>query len=225
MSYTKTVVCFANSRKTSGRCIAGKERHNELPGDWFRPVSSRASHEVSEEDRRYRDGRDPQLLEIVVIPCLSHQPLPHQQENHLIAPTFYWERAGAIAWSEIGSWLDSPPSLWGNGQSSYAFMNNRVPDGYQDGTSLHLISVDSLLIIVGPKSSDYPKRIVRGEFAFRGVTYRMAITDPVIERHYLNANDGQYTIRNAAICVSLGDSFQGFFYKLIAAVLYEERFR
>ena len=225
MSYMKTVVCFANSRKTSGRCIAGKEWRNELPGDWFRPVSSRPSHEVSEEDRRYQNGRDPNLLDILAIPCLSHQPLPHQRENHLIDPAFYWERQGALAWSEIGSWLDSPPSLWGSGQSSYAFVSNRVPDGYQDGTSLQLILADNLLVIVGPKSAEYPKRIVRGEFTYRDISYRMAITDPVIERKYLDANDGQYTIRNPAICVSLGDPFQGYFYKLIAAVLYEERFR
>ena len=226
MSYTKTIVCFANSRKTSGRCVAGKEWRNGVSGEWLRPVSSRSSHEVSEEERRYQNGRDPQLLDIVAVPCLSHESLPHQRENHLLDPSLYWQREGTLAWSGVANWLDSPASLWGVGQSSYAFLNNRVADGYQDGTSLYLIPVDSLRVIVGPKSSDYPKRIVRGEFAHRGATYRMAITDPVIERHYLGStNDGQYTIHNALICVSLGDPFQGFFYKLIAAVLYEERFR
>lgn len=190
-----------------------------------RPVSSRTSHEVSEEERRYQNGRDPQLLDIVAVPCLSHQPLPHQHENHLFDPGFYWEREGALAWSAIANWLDSPASLWGVGQSSYAFLNNRVAEGYRGGTSLYLIPVDSLRVIVGPKPSDYPKRIVRAEFTYRGSIYRMHITDPVIERHYLGSDDGQYTIHSAVICVSLGDPFQGFFYKLIAAVLFEERFR
>lgn len=225
MSYSRTLVCFANSRKTSGRCVAGKESRNGKPCEWFRPVSSRASHEVSEEERRYQDGSDPKLLEILTIPCLSPQPLPHQQENHLLDPGFYWQREGTLRWVDVKDWLDAPSSLWGNGQSSYAFLNNRVPDGYEDGTSLYLVSVDSLRVLVGPKSTDYPKRIVRGEFIYQGATYRMSITDPVLERHYLNGNDGQFTIEKAVLCVSLGDPFQGFFYKLIAAVLYEQRFR
>jgi len=59
MTYTKTILCLANSRKTSGRCIAGKEWNNGNPGSWFRPVSSRATHEISEEERRFQSGQDP----------------------------------------------------------------------------------------------------------------------------------------------------------------------
>ena len=225
MTYTRSIVCFANSRKTSGRCIAGKEWNNGVPGIWLRPVSSRPSHEVSEEERRYQDGRDPQLLEILTVPLVNHQPLPHQKENELLDTDFWWERIGAIPWSEVHHWLDNPISLWGTGQSSYAFLNNRIPDGYQDGISLYLIHVERLNVIVGPKSPSYPKRVVRGEFEYRGISYRMAITDPVIERQFLNSNDGQYTIEKTRLCISLGDPYQGFFYKLIAAVLFEERFR
>lgn len=79
--------------------------------------------------------------------------------------------------------------------------------------------MDSLRVMVGPKSSDYPRRIVRGEFTYRRATYRMAITDPVIERHYLSSNDGQYTIHNAVICVSLGGPFHGFFRKRAFEIL------
>jgi hypothetical protein len=224
MSYTKTIVCFANSRKTSGRCVAGKEWINGAPGDWLRPVSSRGSHEVSEEERRFENGRDPQLLEIINIPLLNHQPLPHQHENHVLDPGFYWECQSKLPWSQISSWMDNPASLWGVGHSSYAFLNNRIPDGYEDGTSLYLISLGRLSVIVGGKSMEYPKRIVRGEFAYLGNTYRMAITDPILERHYLSGNDGQYTIDDAIICVSLGDPYLGYFYKLIAAILTKDRF-
>lgn len=36
--------------------------------------------------------------------------------------------------------------------------------------------------------------------------------------------DGNYLIEQAYLCVSLGDPWEGFCYKLIAAVLFEERF-
>ena len=225
MAYTKTVVCLANSRKTAGRCIAGKEWNDGNPGGWFRPVSSRTTHEISEEERRFQNGQDPKLLDIVSIPCSQPQPSPYQGENHLIDPGYYWQKVGSLTWGDIESCLDHPVSLWGNGESSYAFLNNRVQDGYTGGTSLYLVAVDSLEALVGPKSEQYPKRIVRGQFTYRDVQYRMSVTDPAVERAFLERGDGRYIIQNPRLCISLGDPFQGYFYKLIAAVLFEERFR
>ena len=225
MTYTKTLVCLANSRKTAGRCIAGKEMTNGNPGQWFRPISSRATHEISEEERRFQDGQDPKLLDIISIPCSQPQPSPYQGENHLIAPGYYWERSGRLAWADLAQLLDHPASLWSNGESSYAFLNNRVQDSYAGGRSLHLVAVESLEVLVGSKSDQYPKRIVRGEFTYQGVPYRMSVTDPAIERHFLERGDGSYTIQRPYLCISLGDPFQGYLYKLIASVLFEDRFR
>lgn len=225
MNYIKTIVCLANSRKTSGRCIAGKEWQNGKPGEWIRPVSSRPTHEISEEERRYENGHDPQLLDIIRMPCNAQQPLSHQCENHLIDPEYYWAKDGRLSWSNIHNWLDNPNNLWGFGQSSYARLNNRVVDGQEEGTSLYLVSADCLRLLVGRKAQ-YPdsKRAVCGEFVYREKTYRMDVTDPVVERDFLARDDGQYDISNPVLCVSLGDLYQGFFYKLIAAVLYAERF-
>ena len=44
---TIEIVCLANSRKISGRCIAGKIISEKR---WIRPISSRDSEEISEED-------------------------------------------------------------------------------------------------------------------------------------------------------------------------------
>ena len=224
MPYTKTLVCLANSRKTSGRCVAGKEFVQGSPGAWIRPVSSRPTHEISIDERRYQDGRDPNLLHVISVQCLSQQSLPHQPENHLIDDGYYWSQQGTLNFANIDSWLDAPATLWDARHSGYEFTNNRVPDTVVTASSLYLIRVNSLDLIVGAKSAQFPKRIVRGEFTYGLWPYRLAVTDPHVEAAYLAGPDGRYTLRSPVLCVSLGDPFQGYFYKLIAAVLYDERF-
>jgi hypothetical protein len=232
MKYLKTIVCFANSRKTAGRCLAGKEWNNSTAGAWVRPVSARSSHEISEEERRYDNGRTAQILDIISIPCERHEPVSHQQENHLIDPEYHWTKKGCLSWNNIHQFIDNPANLWGLGEGSYAGINNRVAVGQENGTSLYLVSVPRLTLLVGRKAPEYPdsKRAVRGEFMYRNQTYRMDVTDPVIEQDYLNRADGSYNVEQPVLCVSLGDPYQAsgatqsYYYKLIAAVLYQERF-
>ena len=157
--------------------------------------------------------------------CDSHQPLSHQRENHVIDPDSYWKKQGRLPWEDIQAWIDTPNTLWNLGQRSYSGLNNRVATGQENGTSLYLISVERLRLLVGRKTPEYPdsKRAVRGEFVYRGTNYRMDVTDPVVESKYLLQADGQYDILRPVLCISLGDPYKGYFYKLIAAVLYPER--
>ena len=57
------IVCLANSRKLSGRCVAGKLLDGS--GQWIRPVSAREHEEVSLDERRYDNGEDPVLRDVV----------------------------------------------------------------------------------------------------------------------------------------------------------------
>ena len=155
---------------------------------------------------------------------LAAQALPHQPDNHVIDDGYYWSQQGTLDFRNIDAWLDTPTSLWDVGYSGYAFTNNRVPDTVASAASLYLIRVPSLTLVVGAKSSDYPKRIVRGEFTHGRWPYCLAVTDPQVDAAYLAQPDGWYTLLQPVLAVSLGDPFQGFFYKLIAAVLYDGRF-
>ena len=71
----KRILCLANSRKISGRCVAGREIVNGQPGVWLRPVSDRQHQEISWDERHYEDANDPQVLDIVSLPLI--EPRPH----------------------------------------------------------------------------------------------------------------------------------------------------
>jgi MFS family permease len=67
-----------------------------------------------------------------------------------------------------------------------------------------------------------PKRRVHGAFSHRGATYRFWVTDPEITRAYLATKDGEYPIGDCYLTVSLGEPYEGYCYKLIAAVITPE---
>ena len=99
MAASKRIVCLANSRKLHGRCVAGIELVDFRRAGWIRPVSAREHQEVSEYERQYQDGSDPRLLDVIDVPLLEHHPKDYQQENWLLDPKYYWEKAGTFNWT------------------------------------------------------------------------------------------------------------------------------
>jgi len=114
----KRILCLANSRKLTGRCIAGREIVNGQPGAWIRPVSEREHQEVSEHERHYEDGSDPGVLDVVAVPLDGPRPHEFQQENWIIDPKFYWQKHGQMNWTQVQAFLDPAAPLWINRQSS-----------------------------------------------------------------------------------------------------------
>ena len=229
VSYTKTIVCLANSRKPpSGRCVAGREVLSHGFGGWIRPVSARPTQEISEEERRYENGRDPRVLDVVSIKMRRPQPQEHQQENHLIDDGYYWARQDAVNWQDLQKAVEDPAgSLWLNGPSSSHGHNDRVPEDRLSSLnrSLYLVRPDGLRLIVAPEGGDFgpERRRVRAEFHLCGHLYRIVVTDPWIESKCLAKPDGEIPLKNALLCVSLGETFHGFAYKLAAAVITPRR--
>lgn len=218
------MICFANSRKISGRCIAGKEVGTNCLGGWVRPVSERENGELSEADRRFKDGTDPKLLDVISIPMKEATPHGFQVENHLIDNKYYWQKVRTATPQEVAAAIDQGNGpLWDNLSSSYNGQHDRVLEAAanQLAYSLRLIAVNDLQIHVGMEGAEFGngKRKVRGRFTLNGTQYLLSVTDPVVERQYLGGQDGTFDLGAATLCVSLGEAWQGYAYKLIAAVL------
>jgi hypothetical protein len=216
----KKIICLANSRKITARCIAGKDVDD---GSWVRPVSNRETHEISEEDRRYEDGSTAKVLDIITIPCIEMQPQGHQPENVLIDDRYYWVKEGEVTFEELEEYVEDGPLPWAN-DSTYGKINDRVPEAQlnpQQG-SLRLIFVDNVRIKVETKTlygSAIEKRVVRAAFQHHGTRYCIDVTDPVIETRYLQRGIGEYLVGEAYLCLSLGELFHGYAYKLVCAII------
>jgi hypothetical protein len=212
----------------SGRCLAGKEVEGQQLGAWVRPVSGREHQEISEQDRSYEDGQLAQLLEIISIPMLEPIPGTYQSENHLIGDQWYWSKLGVATWAQVDAAVDRIDGpLWLNGYSSGKGINDRIPslEAAKLQTSLLLIRPTELRICVAPKGDwNAPeKRSVRTRFSLNGCQYNIGLTDPKITRHYLRGNDGTFSIADALLCISLGEQFNDYVYKLAAALITPDR--
>lgn len=222
--YTKRFVCLANSRKTTGRCIAGKEVFpNGAFGPWIRPVSSRQTQELKDRERKLQRGGDPSLLDILEVGLKEPLPHAHQSEDHLIDERYQWIRRGFCSWNQLRVAVDVVESLWDTGNSSRYGLNDRIsgPAAMHFQNSLVLINPQDFRVEVATEPTEFSERHrARAHFTFRRQEYRFSITDPIAEQHYFPKGNGEYPLENVLLCVSLGEPHtDGNCYKFCAGVL------
>lgn len=226
--YTKKILCLANSIKNheqgSGTCVAGREILDDRFGGWIRPVSARHSREISDAERMCKDGKTFNVLDVLRVPMLRHEPVDHQTENHVIDHRQSWARGKKARWRHVTAAVDTPPGpLWVNGHSTRNGLNDFVPgrNAAKLRRSLYLIVPDTFSIIVRTElvPDSLPKRRIRAAFSLNKTDYVWIITDPVVRDKYLLQKEGEYCIKGAALCISLGEPFRGNAYKLVAAVI------
>lgn len=224
VSFPKTILCLANSRKISGRCVAGRAIVDGHFAEWVRPVSARPASELSEYERQYENGTDPKVLDVIEIYFVGARPHAFQRENLQIDDTVYWEKIRRAEWPEVQAAVNGQDAdLWDNASSSTNGLHDRVLE--QDANlaegSLRLIEVRDLVISVAVEGAEWGngKRKVRARFSHRNVPYWLTITDPGIERQYLLGIDGQYHVGRAILCISLGEPYLNYAYKLVASVI------
>ena len=74
------------------------------------------------------------------------------------------------------------------------------------------------MINVAVEGAEFRKRKVRACFSLNGESYRLAVTDPIVERRYLMGENGSYDVGEAILCISLGELYDGYAYKLVATI-------
>jgi hypothetical protein len=224
MSYSKRMICLANSYKPpSGRCVAGIELLEDgNTGGWLRPVSARPGKELTYTDYRYQDGSVPRLLDIIDVPFVRSEPHGHQIENHLIDTRYYWTKVGTLAWKDLKKFQDKPDTLWPNVDHTrpglFDCLSSEIASCLNG--SLLLVHVEDFEVEVGINHFSR-KQTFRGKFTYNDVHHNFSVTDPSARDAFGSKGDGNYPVGDAYLCLSLTEPFEkdGRCHKLVAGIL------
>ncbi len=199
----KTIAILANSVKHNQHCVAGKCIET---GEWIRPVSTPEGGELSNEQSTFTNPHGKFIvkpMQKIIMDFDSHVPLIHQPENYLISPNL-WRQNYRITDAELQQFLDKPDSLWG--QSNRVDYNQILQKDDID-QSLYLVKVDDLHL----SKNNEGKR--RATFSYNNINYELPVTDPNFDKILRDETEIQ-----DIICVSLGEEYNGYCYKLIATI-------
>jgi len=213
----KRLVCLANSQRPNGRCVAGKSTDE---GIWYRPIGGAGRMEIGATERQYSDGTEPALMDVMDIGLTGREAGLHQPENWTLDASHRWSREGRVTVNDLGRYADDPASIWSSGSQSKDGLNNRIPETDRVAASLYLLSLQALELDAHTVRDWYGRVQPRlsGEFEWKGIEYRLAVTDPLAWERYM-PGPGRHSVGPAYVTVSLAEDHHGFCYKLIAAVV------
>lgn len=110
------VLCLANSKKLSERCVAGIDVRTS---EWVRPVSRTGNQGAVPFRERQIDRAEPQLLDLIEMDLAYEGPTGfeycHARENRWIEPTL-WRRIGRAAPADLERYCCTEESIlhsWG----------------------------------------------------------------------------------------------------------------
>jgi hypothetical protein len=213
------ILILASSRKPGGICLAGKRLDGAQRGGWVRPVweSTGIGWNTSVLDRKA--GRIPVVGDVFSIPLSVSQPWEYQSENWQVGEGA-WRYTGHPSNRALLPLADDDVSLWKNSWCSCSGFNDRVPlaMALRDGEgSLRLIRPDNLKFVAELNNG---RRKLRAHFFYRSTMYRLCVTDALAcERGYSRLDAGHNGAADALLCISLGQPWDAFCYKLVAGVI------
>lgn len=200
----KTIIIFANSVKHKQHCVAGKD---VITKQWIRPVGDVNGCELTDSQTMYQNPHGKYLakpLQKMNINFIQHAPLLNQPENYVISNDL-WTQNYKIERDDTENFLDNPNDLWIDGVSK----EDRVNFALIQSGNIPILQSLYLIKIYNPTIDKQTRRAI---FDYNGLTYNLAITDPKI----MHFNDNQ---KFYYFVISLGENFNGFCYKLVAAIL------
>lgn len=222
------IIVLANSRKHSGRCVAGLRTDGQ---GWIRPIADSIEGTLHPRHYLLNNGSEPQLLDVIRVKVTHARPEKHHPENWIISFAF-WELvsrpAPPLLWTILQSHLITGPSLLGN-------VLDRVPyaafETSPTENSLALVEPEDFRWVV--KTNPSGERRVRIAFTLHDAPYDLSLTDPKTEQRLLGQPDGIYPYAAAGfsartfplLTISLSEPFRKSLsdapscFKLAAAVL------
>ncbi|WP_147486700.1 dual OB domain-containing protein [Burkholderia pseudomallei] len=224
---TKRIICFANSQKGAGHCVAGLELFpNNTVGGWIRPIGTGYEEALLHSEQAYADGTSPRLLDILDVHLVEPRPQGCQTENWFVDSTQRWSKFGQYRPADVAALAASPPTLFENMGHTSAGMNDQIPNATADARagSLLLVHVPRLEIHV-IQGYHVGETKVQARFDYRGVDYWLTVTDPAVKREFQPHGIGAHDLGSCLACISLAMPFVkssdqiAYRFKLVAGVI------
>lgn len=237
---TFEIICLAKSIKYGGTCIAGMKTDGS---GWLRPVSNKKDGTLYPEHYTLDDGSEPQIFDIIRIPCVKPEPRYHQPENWLIKHNQLWENLGNPTLNQARQLLNPEIKKQSSSGELLGSLDEKI--SYED---LNKLTAQSSLALIKPNQIQWQiKRTnnYQNDKKFRTLfwlgenLYDLPITDPIWRDKLKYCEEGIYSCEEIieelklegfepdkfTLTISLGEPFKPsgqekeFCYKLVAAVI------
>jgi hypothetical protein len=212
-----TILCLANSRKLAGRCAAGLRLDT---GGWVRMVSKLHNGILNISHLYLDNGNEAAVLDVLDIGLANPKPDIHQPENWLLDGSV-WRLHGSQDRTPFADCLKKAivpgPDVLRGTSDRVAWADLQVK---HVEASLALVAPDELKLELIHKPNG--RHQVRGRFVLQHCEFNLSMTDPVWEKRI--HNEGNLCLRQSErkflVTVSLGEPFNDYCYKVIAAVIF-----
>jgi len=229
----KRIVVLANSIKKNGRCVAGREvGDDEVCTDkWLRPISTDPEGTLMPKHMIVNTGGRPlKVFDIVDVPLTSHANDDCHPEDWTLDGQ-EWQHVGRFDRNRLPELEETPRDLWLEDPSHPDRVTCSPGLCHKRRQSLYLVRPKNLRIRLSREYNEHKGYIQnkrRAVFSYGDAEYVLGLTDPVITDKYCQTfpKPGQppHELRlpfrdQCLLCVSFTPKFNGYHYKVIAAVL------
>lgn len=217
------IVILAKSRKHSAHCIAGVDcNSNKL----VRVITDNEynHYAISADDIEDDKGKVAEVYDNIIIKTIENKiKVAHQPENIMLDTRYYVTNKGQYKREDLRKIIDKLSNKY-----EYIFFNSNKcisqsefeEISENERHSLEIVNAEYLIIRV----KDIEKKRLKASIKYNGVWYNsLSITDGDFERRYyeevVNSPFEYITLNNPYVLLSLGENFNGNYYKLIACIL------
>jgi hypothetical protein len=223
--YRKTIIVLAKSRKPPGRCVAGIEIKNDGSlGNWVRPwdvTSITKNGGLSMLNLKNQNDVEIKNLDVVSFKYFErNSDHSYQLENVHISPKRYeniFFHTGKFKKEHLLPKIEE--SLpWLEGSNSNGFLYNRIPESELKDIKRSLCLIQRDIEITAFFKNN--KKVLAVKFNDNNHEVRAQLTCPLYEKQLaIEVGQDPIILPNAIMCVSLGEIWKGFCYKLVASII------